>query len=264
MNESPTNATSAPAAVWAKAPYYSEYAGPANYFQTRLFEWQEGTAPPTPSGDRPVIEMVTSPNNPDGALRTAEVSPSEHTYTVYDHAYYWPHFTPTATPVTEHLTSNRSVALFTLSKLTGHASTRIGWAVCRCPEVARLMREFVKLNTMHVPRESQLRAAAVLGHVVDTKGQLFGYARTLMASRWERLQACMAGSTVFALQPLEDATKDSFSGLDQYAPSPAYAWVEQLDGGDAAKSMQVGCIGLQAGCVGLQAECVGLQARPSG
>ena len=58
----------------------------ASYIQSRLFGWQDGVGsqPPEPSRDQPVIEMVTSPNNPDGATREARVTPSEHTYTVYD------------------------------------------------------------------------------------------------------------------------------------------------------------------------------------
>lgn len=37
---------------------------------------------------------------------------------IYDHAYYWPHFTPIPAAV-EY--GDRDVAIFTLSKLTGHA-----------------------------------------------------------------------------------------------------------------------------------------------
>ena len=37
---------------------------------------------------------------------------------LYDHAYYWPHFTPITGPV-EY--GPEDIACFTLSKLTGHA-----------------------------------------------------------------------------------------------------------------------------------------------
>ena len=198
----PTSPPRDTAAVWAARPYYEGYVEPSSYFQTRLFAWQAADAPPQPSTERPVIEMVTSPNNPDGTMREAKVSPSEHSYTVYDHVYFWPHFAPITGPVTDHV-HNRSVALFSLSKLTGHASTRIGWAVCRSAEVAALMRHFILLNTRHVPRESQLRAAAALEHVVASKGQLFGYALAHalalgaaagVLQRLRRLRAAGAGS----------------------------------------------------------------------
>ena len=90
-----------------------------------------------------------------------------------------------------------------------------------------------RLFNRAAPR-AQLRAAAALEHVVATKGQLLSYARSLMLSRWERLQACFKGSAGFELQALDPAAKDGFTEQEDYAPSPAYAWVKQLDGGDAA------------------------------
>ena len=255
----PAPANAASAAVWAAKPYYDRYVEASSYFQTRLFVWQKADAPPEPSGDRPVIEMVTSPNNPDGTLREAQVTRSEHSYTVYDHVYFWPHFAPITGPVTDHV-NNRSVALFSLSKLTGHASTRIGWAVCRSAEVAALMRHFILLNTLHVPRESQLRAAAALEHVLDTKGQLLRDVRSLMLSRWERLQACFEGSAAFELQALDPAAKDGFTDQEDYASSPAYAWVKQLDGGDAAASLQAaGVVGRPGAAYGAGVDFVRLE-----
>lgn len=63
-----------------------------------------------------VIEFVTSPNNPDGELKTSVLGGK----TIYDHAYFWPHFTPIPGP------SDHDLMIFTLSKLTGHAGVRFG------------------------------------------------------------------------------------------------------------------------------------------
>ena len=86
-------------------------------------QWGNGTAPPVPSARHPVIELVTSPNNPDGAIRQPAVASSPHRRVVMDHAYLWPHFTPTAQSVQY---GDDTLAMFTLSKMTGHGSTRIG------------------------------------------------------------------------------------------------------------------------------------------
>ena len=51
------------------------------------------------------------------------VASSPHRRVVMDHAYLWPHFTPTAQPVQY---GDDTLAMFTLSKMTGHGSTRIG------------------------------------------------------------------------------------------------------------------------------------------
>jgi histidinol-phosphate/aromatic aminotransferase/cobyric acid decarboxylase-like protein len=66
-----------------------------------------------------IIEFVTSPNNPDAQLRKPVVGGAA---AIVDHAYYWPHFTHIPAPADE------DVMLFTVSKLSGHASSRFGYA----------------------------------------------------------------------------------------------------------------------------------------
>ena len=90
---------SARSAVWSDTPYYSGYVNPARFFRTSLYDWLDSATPPAATAARPVIELVTSPNNPDGHLRTPRVAPGPHRKVVMDHAYLWPHFTPTSTPV---------------------------------------------------------------------------------------------------------------------------------------------------------------------
>lgn len=70
--------------------------------------------------DEPYIEMVTSPNNPDGLLRQPVVNKPKGT-AIYDLAYYWPQYTP-ITSCLDH-----DMMIFTLSKCTGHAGSRIGY-----------------------------------------------------------------------------------------------------------------------------------------
>lgn len=69
--------------------------------------------------DGPYIEVVTSPNNPDGTIREAVVNLGEGKL-VYDLAYYWPQYTPITHPL------DHDIMLFTFSKCTGHAGSRIG------------------------------------------------------------------------------------------------------------------------------------------
>lgn len=66
-----------------------------------------------------VIEVVTSPNNPDGKLKRA-VLDGPNVKTIHDYAYYWPYFSPITVPADEDL------SLFSLSKTTGHAGSRFG------------------------------------------------------------------------------------------------------------------------------------------
>ena len=64
------------------------------------------------------IELVCSPNNPDGAVREAVVAGGK---AIHDLVYYWPQYTP----ITGR--AARDIMLFTVSKITGHAGTRLGY-----------------------------------------------------------------------------------------------------------------------------------------
>lgn len=65
------------------------------------------------------IELVCSPNNPDGFMKEA-VLKSDTGKTIHDLAYYWPQYTAISSP------ANHDIMLFTASKSTGHAGTRVG------------------------------------------------------------------------------------------------------------------------------------------
>lgn len=65
------------------------------------------------------IELIASPNNPTAQIQ--EVPGHVTGPVVYDHAYYWPHLTPITKPV------DHDIMLFTLSKVTGHAGSRVGY-----------------------------------------------------------------------------------------------------------------------------------------
>lgn len=66
-----------------------------------------------------MVEFVTAPNNPDGQLNKP-ILKGPFVKTIYDHAYFWPHFTPIPAPTDEDL------MIFSISKLTGHAGSRFG------------------------------------------------------------------------------------------------------------------------------------------
>lgn len=83
-------------------------------FQGDTARWKNAT---NTTGD--IIEFVTAPNNPDGLLNEA-VLHGPNVKTIYDRAYYWPHFTGIPSPADEDL------IIFTISKLTGHAGSRFG------------------------------------------------------------------------------------------------------------------------------------------
>lgn len=60
-----------PAQVRASVPYYNAYKGLPDYFDSHLFEWAGDETHFDPS--QPVIDIITAPNNPDGAMRGKSV-----------------------------------------------------------------------------------------------------------------------------------------------------------------------------------------------
>nr|WKK20677.1 tryptophan aminotransferase related 2 protein TAA1 [Agrostis stolonifera] len=220
---SPPNADGAaePMSVVSTAPYYSSYPAVTDFLRSGLFRW--GGDANSFEGDA-YIELVCSPNNPDGAIREAVLS-SEAGKMVHDLAYYWPQYTP----ITRR--ADHDIMLFTVSKSTGHAGTRIGWALVKDREVARRMTKFVELNTIGVSKDSQLRAAKVLravsdGYDVDepsSSHRLFDFGRRKMVERWSMLRAAAAASGIFSLP--EEITGHCNFGNETAANNPAFAWL---------------------------------------
>lgn len=94
------------------------YAEVTEFLQSGLYKW-EGDAY-SYDKDGPYIELVTSPNNPDGSTREAVVVNHGDGQVIHDFAYYWPHYTP----ITRQ--ADHDIMLFTFSKFTGHAGSRMG------------------------------------------------------------------------------------------------------------------------------------------
>ncbi|PAN32467.1 hypothetical protein PAHAL_5G488800 [Panicum hallii] len=211
----------APMSVVSTAPYYSSYPAVTDFLQSGLFRWAGDAS--SFEGDT-YIELVCSPNNPDGTIREAVLS-SESGVAVHDLAYNWPQYTP----ITRR--ADHDIMLFTVSKSTGHAGTRIGWALVKDRDVAKKMTKFIELNTIGVSKDSQLRAAKVLRAVSDAyelpgageEHRLFDYGRRKMAERWSMLREAAAASGIFSL-PDETSGYCNFT-KDMASTNPAFAWL---------------------------------------
>ncbi|KAJ6431122.1 hypothetical protein OIU84_018588 [Salix udensis] len=200
------------------------YKEQAEFLRSGLYKW-EGDARAFEK-DGPYIEVVTSPNNPDGAIREAVVSRGEGKL-VYDLAYYWPQYTPITQPL------DRDIMLFTFSKCTGHAGSRIGWALVKDKEVARKMTEYMQISSIGVSKESQIRAAKILGvlsegcqhfRTVDSEN-FFEYSHSILKERWERLRKVVKNSKTFTL-PKYPRDYCNFNGkyMDSN-PGNAHDWI---------------------------------------
>ncbi|KAI4343719.1 hypothetical protein L6164_011035 [Bauhinia variegata] len=213
-----------PINVVSAAPYYSSYPAMTDYQKSGLYKWAGEAGSFDKEG--PYIELVTSPNNPDGHVRHSVVNRSQG-FLVHDLAYYWPQYTPISSP------ANNDLTLFTVSKSTGHAGMRIGWALVKDKEVAKKMTKFIELNTIGVSKDSQLRAAKVLKAVSNTCEQegsspegesFFRYSYNIMEHRWKHLRAAVERSGTFSLPTFSPALCNFFNEVLE--PHPAFVWLK--------------------------------------
>lgn len=225
---------SRPTNVISAAPYYSSYPLETDYLKSEIYKWAGDAWTYKQTSDEDYyIELVTSPNNPDGFTREAVVNGSGPV--IYDLAYYWPHYTPITAP------ADQDLMLFTLSKITGHAGSRIGWAIVNDLEVAKKMTEYIMLNTIGVSKDSQLRATQILHSVsnsyagertfdrqrylsTEQEHRFFHYGYTLMSERWNSLRHAVSLNHRFTLPAFEPAFCNFFG--HHTTPRPAFAWLK--------------------------------------
>lgn len=213
-----------PLPVVSSVPYYSSYPAATDLLQSRLFHWG-GDASSFKDGGEPYIEIVCSPSNPDGLVKTALVN-SNNGKVIHDLAYYWPQYTAIKDP------ADHDIMLFTASKCTGHAGMRLGWAIVRDRDVAKRMMKFIEVSTIGVSKDSQLRAAKIFKVVSDQyeleatveSNKLFHFGRKAMKHRWQRLQEAVATTNIFSLPAFQpdycNFTKETT------LPYPAFAWLK--------------------------------------
>jgi L-tryptophan--pyruvate aminotransferase len=134
----------------------------------------------------PAFELISSPANPTGEWLHDGAPAGD---CLLDLAYHWPHLAPRgALP----LAARRDALMtFSLSKLSGHAASRVGWAWVKDAEFARTMRHFIRHDTIGPSGEALARAELLVRALLRDSGALY---RTLVEEvthttsvRWARL-----------------------------------------------------------------------------
>lgn len=193
--------------VFARTPFFGAYRNWANMYPSTT-QWN-ASYEQWDAIDR-IIEFVTTPNNPDGKVRWDPHYKSSN-YVVHDMVYYWPYLTDTS------YKADKDIMIFSLSKLTGHAGTRFGWALVKDKKVAQLMSNFIVRVEAHTSIDSQYRALRILQHLTDGNGpSFFSYLKEKLAQRWHRVM------TIFAKGPMANRfTIES-------TPYQFYLWIKCL------------------------------------
>ncbi|KAK3120272.1 hypothetical protein QOZ80_9AG0684830 [Eleusine coracana subsp. coracana] len=201
-------------------------------FGGRKYRWGGNTALwANATARRSFIEFVTSPNNPDTLLQKPVLGGSS---AIVDHAYYWPHITHIPAPADE------DVMLFTMSKLSGHAGSRFGWALIRDENVARRAYEYVQNSSLGASQDTQLRMLRIVKVILaNLRGEedMLAFGHDVLRTRWRRLSDIVSRSRRISLQEIHPQYCTYFNRVRE--PSPAYAWVkcEREEDGDCYQAL---------------------------
>ncbi len=156
-----------PTYLYSPAPYwgrFEEFAAAQNYKMTPWLLQEDDVEKQLTAVDKQpigtIVKLLTTPNNPDGKLYT------KHKAHIRDACYNWPHYTKKVTKLDD------PVVIFSLSKLSGHSSTRIGWAVVQDEQITMYMREYVELYSSGVSVEAQHHAAMILHSINNPSNEV--------------------------------------------------------------------------------------------
>ncbi|KAL0447154.1 UNVERIFIED_CONTAM: L-tryptophan--pyruvate aminotransferase 1 [Sesamum latifolium] len=196
-----------PVSVVSAAPYYSSYQEIADFLRSGLSNGQ--------------LWLI----KPEGWLFMTL-------------PYYWPQYTAITSP------ADCDIMLFTVSKCTGHAGSRIGWALVRDKDVAKKMVKFIEINTIGVSKEAQLRAASIL-EIVSASCQrvkpydlenFFEYSKDFMAERWKKLRDAVKKNELFSVTKFPRQFCNFTGGFTE--AHPAFAWMKCKEGMDCEKVLR--------------------------
>lgn len=90
--------------------------------------------------------------------------------------------------------SDFDISFFSLSKLSGHAGTRFGWAIVKDAALANLMGQYIGNQHLHVSVDSIHRAVSIINTITESPDQFFGWVRSKMMQRWQMFDDFVARS----------------------------------------------------------------------
>nr|BAD06448.1 alliinase-like [Allium cepa] len=221
------NVTSDPKApvkkVVAAVPYYPVFRRQTSFFNFKGYEWK-GNASDYVKTTSPenFIELVTSPNNPEGRLRHSIIKGSS---AIYDQVYYWPQYTAIK------YASDENIMLFSMSKFTGHSGSRFGWAMIKEEKVYNKITEYMQQNSEGTSHETQLRTLKLIKEILlqiktkrGTMGDINEFGYQALRKRWIELSKLVSSSNRFSLQKLAPEYCNYFKKIRD--PSPSYGWLK--------------------------------------
>ena len=134
-----------------------------------------------------LVEFVTSPNNPDGAL-IYPVTRAKHI--VHDRVNWWPcYMTDNLLDFKNNKLEEDELSIWSLPKILSFSGSRVGYAFVKNAKVAHYMQHFIITTTHGLAVDGQIRCLTALRYLIN-KGRAHEYMDWLTAqlsARWQAL-----------------------------------------------------------------------------
>jgi aspartate/methionine/tyrosine aminotransferase len=177
------NPQAAPLQVFVKPPYWSLYPsmpGLAGTGAPTDGRWNESANP----NHNSTIEILNYPNNPDGRSSVPLVKDKSRVICDLVFNWAWNHQEP--------VDLGCEISVFSMSKITGHAGSRVGWVFLSDTALFEAASIFTIMTTGGVSVEAQARTNTVLSAVLNSGGHFFSEARDMLEKRWDELDDVLA------------------------------------------------------------------------
>lgn len=157
--------------AWANPPHFSRFPILANLAK---LNWKN-----TPKA----IQIFSSPNNPDG-IELLPYKQDSSKIIILDLCYNWSQYT-----TTDPYFFDAPIMVFSLSKATGHASTRIGWAILEDKNLAAEVEQYIEVSTGGLSIDAQVKAEQIISHQLSLKWEdtVFNYGKKELNRRWNTI-----------------------------------------------------------------------------
>jgi len=182
-----------PKAVYAQKPCWARFAPIARSANTLNATWTEADA--LPSDMRAVVEIHTTPNNPDNKLIPAAF---DNSLKITDRVYHWPNQKlPADVPYADD-----DLMVFSMSKLTSHPGLRFGWALVKDPVIAERMKTVISDVAQNIADVQALQVTKLLQAVVTANGtedDFFQWSRAILHGRFKSIEKLLSDSDDYSL-----------------------------------------------------------------
>jgi aspartate/methionine/tyrosine aminotransferase len=174
----------APLQVFARAPYWSLYPSMpaiASIGAQTDGRWNASADPNHGS----TIEIFNYPNNPDGRGGSPLVKDKSRLICDMVFNWAWNHEAP--------VDKDCQITVFSMSKATGHAGSRVGWVFLSDPALFEAASIYTLMTSGGVSVEAQARTKTVLSSLLDSERLgFFAEARQKLEKRWDDLEGVLA------------------------------------------------------------------------